>query len=245
MKLKTLFFAGILTAGCFLVSAPDSHADESYKAQVKLMKKNSAKKPDPARTQDFERGIQELAESGILEKAVKKGDAAPDFTLPDIQGNPVTLSELLKKGPVVLVWYRGGWCPYCNLHLQTLQNALPDFQAAGAQLVAVSPELPAKTEITSQKHTLGFPVLSDQGNKTASAYGLVFTLPDYVSKRYHQFFNIEEYNGDKSETLPLSASYVIGQDGKVTYAFLDADYKKRAEPKTLIKKVKKLQRKAA
>lgn len=227
----------ILPAALLFSTAP---LNASYQEEATAMKQGFAKKIDPAKADAYQRGIDTLAESGILEDAVQKGDKAPDFTLMDVTGEKFTLSELLTKGPVVLVWYRGGWCPYCNVHLRTLQKSLDAFAETGAQLVAISPEQPNKTLTTAQKNALSFPVLSDPGNRVAAEYGIVFTLPDYVAERYSEFFDIEEYNGDKSQTLPLSASYVIDKDGTVTYAFLDADYKNRAEPAVLLQEAGKL-----
>lgn len=230
-------FFTLLTLGmmCWMGSAVASVAQD-----LDTLKQSFAKKADPDKARDFQRGIDELAASGILESAVNVGDKAPNFLLPDMDGTQVSLEELLKKGPVVLVWYRGGWCPYCNLHLKALQKSLPDFKSAGAQLVAISPEQPDKVSITQKKQALGFEVLSDMGNRVAKSYGVVFTLPDYVAERYSTFFDIKDYNGDESQTLPLAAAYVINPEGVITYAFLDADYKRRAEPATLLAEVRKL-----
>ena len=212
----------------------------SVEEQLELRKKEFSKKAPEQVKQDYERGIEYVAASGILEKAINTGDIAPEFELPNAVGKSVTLSKLLEDGPVVLVWYRGGWCPYCNIYLHALQEHLPAIKEAGAQLVAISPELPDKTLTTQEKNNLEFHVLSDAGQKTASDYGIVFTLPDYVIKHYDLSFSLPEYNGDNTYTLPLSASYVIGQDGKVAYAYLEADYRKRAPIEDLVQTVKDL-----
>jgi peroxiredoxin len=167
---------------------------------------------------------------GIVEEAVNVGDRAPDFTLPDATGEQVSLSTLLEKGPVVLVWYRGGWCPYCNMHLRAMQEALDAFGDHGATMVAVSPELPGRSLRTVGKNELAFPVLTDAGNRVAREYGLVFTLTDAVAERYRESFDMTAWYGNDANELPLAATYVIDRGGVVRYAFLDADYRNRAEP---------------
>lgn len=179
--------------------------------------------------------------TGVEEKAKNTGDTAPDFTLPDPAGKNIQLSAILKDGPVVLVWYRGGWCPYCNIHLHEMQRVLPAIKAAGGNIIAISPELPDNSLDTKQKDALDFYVLSDVGNKVAEDFGVVYTLPDNIAEAYQNAFGLNEHNGDKSNTLPLSASYVIDTNGKITYAFIDADYRNRAEADTLLEEVKKLQ----
>ncbi|WP_339925519.1 peroxiredoxin-like family protein [uncultured Cyclobacterium sp.] len=182
----------------------------------------------------YKKGIDEVVQSGIVEKAQQVGDVAPDFALSNAKGEMVKLSDQLKHGPVVLTWYRGGWCPYCNLTLHHLQEALPEFKALGAQLLALTPELPDKSLSTSEKHNLAFEVLSDIDNKVGKEYGIVFHLIDGVAKIYDQKFNLNAYNGNEENELPLAATYIIGQDGIIAYAFLDADYRNRANPEDLI-----------
>ena len=190
--------------------------------------------------QIYQEGLDAVANSGILDKASNVGDKASDFTLPNATSQSVTLSELLKIGPVVLTWYRGGWCPYCNLTLQRLQQELPAIKAAGAQLLALTPELPDNSLNTSQKHALDFEVLSDVGNAVARAYDLVFSLTPEVAESYQNAFDMHGVNGDESDELPLAATYVIDQTGTITYAFLDFDYRNRAEPKDILAALQQL-----
>ena len=135
---------------------------------------------------------------------------------------------------------RGGWCPYCNITLQYLQERLPDFQKAGAELIALTPELPDQSITTAEKHKLKFMVLSDVGNKTGKEYGVVFQLTPEVAAIYQDVFNLHQYNGDDSNELPLAATYVIDQNGIIQYAFLDFDYRNRAEPNEIIKALTKI-----
>lgn len=197
----------------------------------------SADSPDnsrEARQRAYAEGIEEVRRSGILRKALGVGDKAVDFELPSAGGTDVRLSELLAVGPVVLTFYRGGWCPFCNRHLQGLQEVLLELHGQGGQLLAVSPELPEKALATQDKNHLAFPILSDKGNAVARQYGIVFRVSDKVIPYYDQFFDIEAYNGDRSYELPLPATYVIDSDGVIRYAFLEPDYKLRADPKDLL-----------
>jgi peroxiredoxin len=158
------------------------------------------------------------------------GDQAPNFTLTNQTGEEVSLEALLEQGPVVLLWYRGGWCPYCNLTLAAYQERLDDIRAAGATLVALTPELPDRSIGTAEKEGLDFQVLSDVGNEVAREYGVVFELTEGVQASYEKAFGLSEVNGDDSGELPLAATYVIDQSGTIRWAFLDADYRNRAEP---------------
>lgn len=163
-----------------------------------------------------------------LGTALRVGDKAPEFTLKDATGKDVTLSQLLKKGPVILTWYRGGWCPYCNIALKDLQGGLPEFTAAGATLVAISPELPDHSLDTREKHALAFPVLSDVGLTVADAYGISYTLDGATSTRYNGSFGLNAWNGDTSNRLPLPVTYVVSREGVIVYRFIDTDIRKRA-----------------
>jgi peroxiredoxin len=183
---------------------------------------------------DFNKGVEEVRASGILDKAINVGDFAPEFTLTNAVGKQVSLYDELHKGPVVLVWYRGGWCPYCNLQLQHIQMKLTEIHQAGGQVIAISPELPDKTMTTKERHSLQFQVLSDTSNEVADCYKLAYTVPSYVVDHYDLSSKISSYNGDEENRLPLAVTYVIGKNGVVEYAFLDADYKNRATPEEII-----------
>ena len=212
---------------------------ESLKSKLDAKKEASKLKTDPTTAKVFKEGIESVMESGVLENALKVGDVAPNFKLKIALGETVDLYEYLKKEKVVLTLYRGGWCPYCNITLQQLQQELPNFKTNGAQLIALTPELPDKSLSTSEKHDLKFEVLSDVGNKVAKEYGIVFKLTNEVAEIYNRFFSIVDFNGDASNELPLAATYIIDQEGKIIYAFLDADYRNRAEPSELTEVLKK------
>ena len=188
----------------------------------------------------YAEGIASVANSGVVENALNVGDTAINFTLKNALGEDVSLSTYLKKGPVVLTWYRGGWCPYCNLTLHRLQEELPNLKAEGANLLALSPEVPDKSMSTKEKHELEFEILSDLGNSVGHDYGIVYKLTDDVAEIYQDGFDLHGYNGDESDELPLAATYIIDQNGIIQYAFLDAEYRNRAEPSEVIAALKKL-----
>lgn len=178
---------------------------------------------------------EKLAASGISERALKPGQRMPSFSLPDATGKTVTSAELLANGPLVISFYRGNWCPYCNLELRALQAQLADIEAAGATLVAISPELPDQSLSTQEKHDLKFPVLSDIGNAVARQFGLVFELDASVRPIYAAFgVDLQSHNGDGSFELPLPATYVVDRDGMVLNRFVNANYRERLEPTTLL-----------
>ena len=186
-------------------------------------------------------GNRKVAETGILENALQVGDTAPNFSLKDARGETVKLSNLLEEGSVILLWYRGGWCPYCNITLAAYQEYMGAIEAAGATLVALTPEVPDQSLSTAEKNELEYFVLSDLGNKVARDYGVVFELPSEIHEKYQEWFDLHAYNGDESGTLPLSATYVIAPSGRITYAFLDADYTNRADPREVLQEVKAIQ----
>lgn len=185
------------------------------------------------------RATEDLVKSGQAERAIHQGQKAPDFTLPDAKGQPVRLSDLLKKGSVVLTFYRGGWCPFCNLQLKSYQSHLTEIRAKGAELVAVSPQTPEYTLSTAEEDALTFPVLSDVGGQVARTYGLVFKVSDEVVPIYKKFgIDLEKHNGDARHELPIPGTYIIGRDGTVLSSHVDADYKKRLSIEAILAALK-------
>jgi peroxiredoxin len=179
----------------------------------------------------MERATAELIASGQAERAIKVGDRAPQFTLKDQDGNEVSSAALLEKGPLVVTFYRGVWCPYCNIELQAINEVLPQLQSYGANVVAISPQTAVNSRKSVRTNQLGFPVVSDTNNDTAAAFGLRFNLPDYLIELYKMLKNdLPAFNGDPSWTLPMPARYVIGQDGIVLYSEVNPDYTHRPDP---------------
>jgi peroxiredoxin len=178
----------------------------------------------------MERHIAQLRD-GLAKTALKVGDHAPSIVLGNAKGETVDVSVLLEKGPVILTFYRGGWCPFCNLELRALQRLLPDIEAVGASLVAISPEKPDDSLSTAEKNALTFEVLSDVGQKVGRAFRLVYEFNDELKSAYKEFgLDIPAKNGAGDEwALPISATYIIDRDGIIIYAYTDADYRDRAD----------------
>ncbi len=177
----------------------------------------------------------ELAVSGQAGRALKAGDRAPAFELPGPDGKPVSSADLLARGPLVITFYRGVWCPYCNLELQALQDALPEIQAAGGSVVAISPENAVNSRKSMRQNELSFPILSDHGNAIADKFGLRFRLPDEIITIYKGFGNdLPMVNGEDSWTLPMPGRFVISPEGTIAYAEVNPDYTRRPEPSALL-----------
>ena len=217
----------------------DKNKGELY-TLLNVKRRESAAKFTEEKRKIYAEGITSITNSGILDKALNVGDKAPNFTLKNALNLPVSLYNELDNGPVVLTWYRGGWCPYCNITLHYLQEKLPEFQKAGATLIALTPELPDNSLNTSEKNNLEFTVVSDLGNTIGKEYGVVFQLTNEVASIYQAGFGLNEVNGDKSNQLPLAATYVIDKNGVIQYAFLNADYRERAESTEILSVLKKL-----
>jgi peroxiredoxin len=184
---------------------------------------------------------EKLIKSGIVEKCLKEGNKMPTFSLPNAINETVSSNTILNKGPLVINFYRGGWCPYCNLELKAFQEVLPKIIDLGAQLVAISPNLPDKSLSSIEKHSLTFEVLSDIENKISRQFGLVFTLNAQLQPLYQQFgIDIPAFNDDESYELPIPATYVINSDGIIKLAFVDADYTKRLDPNEVIETLQNL-----
>jgi len=185
--------------------------------------------------------LQVLIDSGIAEKSIKQGDSFPSFVLPNANNEDRSLSGFLSAGPLVISFYRGAWCPYCNLEINALQKRLPDIITAGGQLIAISPQVPDKSADQISSSQLTFEVLSDAGNKLAKECGLVFTLPESLRPIYEAWqIDIPGHNNDRSFELPIPATYILDADGNVRYAHADMDYTKRLEPDIIIEQLKLL-----
>jgi peroxiredoxin len=185
----------------------------------------------------MQRHIEQLRSGTIARTMLKVGDRAPAIVLENAKGAIVDVGTLLKKGPVIVTFYRGGWCPYCNLELKAYQEILPEIVAAGASLVAISPEKPDDTVSTAEKNALTFEVLSDVGQKVGRAFGLVYEFTEELKSAYRGFnLDIPARNGTPDEwALPVSATYVIDRDGSIIYAYTDVDYRDRADPRDVLK----------
>jgi len=205
-----------------------------------LQQNMAAQIPDSVMTM-MQEATAELARSELPEQALKAGDTMPDFVLPDLDGGHIQLAELLQKAPLVISFYRGGWCPYCSLEMQALQRSLPDIGRAGGQLIAIAPELPEQAEQTRDKGNLTFPLLYDRDNTLARRFGLVFTLPDMLRPVYEGFgIDLQESQGNDHFELPVPATYIVRPNGLIAFAFVDVDYTRRVEPDRIVEILKTL-----
>jgi peroxiredoxin len=180
------------------------------------------------------KGVAEIESSGTA-PGLAVGDEAPDFTLFDAVGKPVTLSELLIEGPVVLTFYRGEWCPFCNIQLRHLEQALPEFRELGATLVAISPQSPDHSLSLTEKYDLEFPVLADLDQAVIRAYKLQFTLMGDLEDLQVNVFQNDPgtQNADGSRSLPVPGTFVIDRQGVIRAAFVNADWRVRVEPEDI------------
>lgn len=170
-------------------------------------------------------------------KGLQIGDTVTDFSALDQQGRTITLSEALKKGPVVLIFYRGQWCPICNKHLSTLQDSLQLIYAKGATVVAISPEKPEYLKRTAEKTHASFSLLYDEGYKIANMFDVTFKPDSLTTVMYNTVLraNLKEANTDDSQRLPIPATFIIGTDGKILWRHFDPDYKKRSTVQDIVK----------
>lgn len=201
---------------------------------------SSKRVPDDAK-QIMAADLQRVLDEGIEAKTLKVGNKVANFELPNASGKTVKLEELLDKGPVVINFYRGVWCPYCNLELNAYQKHLSEIEELGARLVAISPQTPDSSLSAVEKNELKYEVLSDVGNKIAGQFGLVLQLSPALQELYTKFgINIPQHNGGESWDLPLPGTYVIDTDGTVKFAFALADYTQRAEPEDVISALREI-----
>ncbi len=177
------------------------------------------------------RVVAELKQSGIADRALRTGQAAPGFELPDQNGNTVSSTDLLQRGALVLFFIRGRWCPFCVGQVEAMNAVTGKIRSRGAELVAISPQTVHQNFLMSDQHKLSFPLLSDQANKIARRYGLVYPVPDYQQALYRRaFVNLPFLNGDERWELAIPATYILGQNGSILYVLADPDYTHRPEP---------------
>ena len=190
----------------------------------------------PERLQANAQTISDLVANGLSASALREGDVAPECSLPDAHGQMVALKTLLDRGPVVVSFYRGGWCPFCNLELRGLQRVLPEIVQMGASLVAISPQLPDNSLSTQEKNQLTFPVLSDVGNIEAKRFGIVFTLPTALVEANRAIGReLVEINGETGAAqLPMPATFVLDKSGVIRLAFVEEDWSKRLDPDIVV-----------
>lgn len=221
----------------------DDTAAEPGVLQAKLDAKRAqwADKADQNTKDIYDAGIEAVEASGVLGSMKKVGDTAPEFSLPNAAGKQVASASLLKDGPIIVVFYRGAWCPYCNLALAAWQARLDEINDLNAQFVAISPQKPDYSLDSKQKNDLAFPVLSDVGNNVADAFGITTQVTPEIIELWEGKIDLEKHNGDDSAELPLPATFLVDTDGTIKFAHADVDYRVRAEPEAVIAELKKLQ----
>lgn len=211
--------------------------DMSLRSQLEAEAAKSS--PELAAVTDAQ--VAALIASNIRAHSLKEGERVPDFTLPDAVGHPVALADALAKGPVVIAFYRGEWCPYCNLQLHAYQAILPQITAMGASLLTISPQTPDHSLSMAEKHALTFAVLSDVGNAVARQFGLVFPYDTAAREFFTRHgLDLARFNGDESWELPVPATYVVAPDGVIALAFVDPDFRHRLEPSALLDSLRAL-----
>lgn len=185
--------------------------------------------------------IREQQQSGIA-YGLKEGTKAKDFTLNNATGQTVNLYEELSKGPVVLVFYRGGWCPFCNLQLKSYQKVLPAIRELGAQLIAVSPQSPDNTLSLQEKHELEFQVVSDPGGVAAASYNILYDVPQYMQDIMSGVMgvNLAEYNSTDRWILPIPSTFMIDESGIIRSSYINPDFMQRQSPDEILAELRKL-----
>src|SRR5580704_16444348 len=207
----------------------------SLEDELEAQRQRAYAQRSPAERKVRAAAVTAVANARTAERALREGEPIPRFQLPSIEGGLADAGLLLERGPLVISFYRGGWCPYCNIELRSLQRRLSDIEALGASLVAISPEMPDRTLMTVQSDALTFPVLFDKGNEVARQFRLTHQIdPQVVRYQLGNGNDVAAYNGMDTAEVPLPATYVVGTDGVVRYSFVDADYTRRADPEILI-----------
>ncbi|SHH89267.1 peroxiredoxin-like family protein [Clostridium grantii] len=187
---------------------------------------------------------EQLVKDKIGKNALAVGDKIPNFTLGNANGEEINIYDCLAEGPMVISFYRGAWCPYCNLELKAYKDILPQIKELGANLVAISPELPDNSFSLIEKHELGFEILSDLENVVAKKFGLVFKLDEAIIEVYKKFgIDVEAGQGNDKYEVPLPATYVIDGKGEIVMAYVNTDYTKRLEPSETLTALSAIQNK--
>lgn len=214
----------------------------SLTAELDVLRQGSMNQMPSEALATIAHSVEDLSRSGIGARSLKVGDAAPDFLLPNAVGKDVQLSNLLQSGPVVLTFYRGGWCPFCSAELQAYEHVLGEIQKLGATVAAISPQTPDNSMTTAEKENLTIEVLSDIHNEAARKFGIVYHVQDELQALYADLgLDLPAFNGDSSFDLPVPATYVIGADGVIQMAYVDPDYTRRIDPTEVLSVLRTLQ----
>jgi len=183
----------------------------------------------------MDEATQQLIDKGLSSQVLKVGDTFPNFSLVNVHNKEMSLDLVSGSKATIISFYRGGWCPYCNIELKALQGALAEFKSKGASLVAITPETPDSSLTTSEKNELEFEVLSDINNDLAKQIGLVFQLPPALQSIYDKFgIDVAKHNKNESFELPMPATFVLNKNNEIVYSFVNEDYTKRADIEAIL-----------
>ncbi len=211
---------------------------ENLKQQIDELNENLAKQLPPEILTAFGQSIKELKALGIEESSIGIGERFPDFSLLNTKNEIVGLEELLKRGPVIVAFFRGNWCPYCNLELKAMQDNLREITTTNSTLIAISPQNTVYNEELKSNQQLDFELLTDNNNQLAKRLGISFRLQDAVIPVYDSLgIRLADYNGNDHNELPAPAVFVIDKDGCITYKFVDTNYMNRINMRELIEQL--------
>jgi len=179
--------------------------------------------------------IDDLTNNYNASQVIKVGEKLPSFKLPDAVGKEQSSDELLAQGPIVITFYRGEWCPFCNIAISGFQKHWESFKAKGVNVVAITPQLPNGTLTMKEKHDLAFPVVTDLHNEYARKLGIVWKQPEALRPVFERFgHDLNKENGDDSFELPLPATFLVDKSGTIRNRYFDPNYTKRVEPTTVL-----------
>ncbi|MDX8365593.1 peroxiredoxin-like family protein [Cytobacillus sp. IB215665] len=188
----------------------------------------------------LENSIASLQQAGIA-NGLPVGHKARDFTLTNANGNQVNLYEELTKGPIILTFYRGSWCPYCNRQLRAYEEILPDIKKIGGSLIAISPQTPDNSLTIKEKNDLSYEVVSDLKGLTAAKYNVLFDVPQEVKEVYNQFgLDLSEYNGGGNWVIPVPSTFMIDETSRIRFSYVNPNYMQRLEPEDLLTALRNL-----
>lgn len=216
-----------------------SYSDLRPLREIFAERKDAIAKYVPADVQAVHaRAVAGLKAQGLATRALKVGDRLPSFEQPDHNGKVVSSADLLAEGRLVLCFIRGRWCPFCVGQMEAMSSVAAAIEAAGASLVAISPQTEKQTFFMRDQHKLAFSLLVDARNQLARQLGLVYLVPEEEQGLYRStFVNLPFANGDSSWELPIPATFVIGRDGSILFASANEDYTERPEPLEILSAV--------
>ena len=218
-----------------IFEAEDELSSRSLTEQLLEIKARTRELVQPQNLQIQERSIRELEASGAVDNILQVGSQASEFELTDSNGKLVRSADLLARGPLVVMFFRGRWCPYCVATVEAWQRALPELQERRASLVAISPQTVKQNNLMADQHRLTFRLLSDPRNKVAKQFGVAYELPSDLQELNRRIFvNLEFINGDESWELPMPATFLIAPDRRILFAEAYTDYTRRTEPQRVI-----------